>query len=137
MNIKISVRNLVEFILRSGDIDNRGAGGMQMEAMQRGSRIHRKLQKKAGPLYHAEVPLKMEFTEEDYTVILEGRADGIFESDNGIVIDEIKGVFLDVSKMTQPSVVHLAQAKCYAFIYALQNHLEEIGVRMTLSLIHI
>lgn len=131
MNIKISVRNLVEFILRSGDIDNRGAGGMQMEAMQRGSRIHKKLQKKAGPLYHAEVPLKMEFTEEDYTVVLEGRADGIFESENGIVIDEIKGVFLDVSKMTEPSVVHLAQAKCYAFIYALQNHLEEIGVRMT------
>ena len=79
MNIKISVRNLVEFILRSGDIDNRGAGGMQMEAMQRGSRIHRKQQKKAGPLYHAEVPLKMEFTEEDYTVILEGRAEGLEE----------------------------------------------------------
>ena len=63
MKIKISVRNLVEFILRSGDIDNRGAGGMQMEAMHRGSRIHRKLQKQAGPSYHAEVPLKMEFAE--------------------------------------------------------------------------
>ena len=48
MKIKISVRNLVEFILRSGDIDNRGAGGMQADAMQRGSRIHRKLQKQAG-----------------------------------------------------------------------------------------
>ncbi|KAI4452073.1 hypothetical protein C823_006642 [Eubacterium plexicaudatum ASF492] len=46
MKIKISVRNLVEFILRSGDIDNRGTGGMQTEAMQRGSRLHRKLQKK-------------------------------------------------------------------------------------------
>lgn len=138
MKIKISVRNLVEFILRSGDIDNRGAGGMQgiqIEAMQRGSRLHRKLQKKAGPLYHAEVPLKMEFEEENYTIVLEGRADGIFESQtDGITymtIDEIKGVFLDVSALSEPVTVHLAQAKCYAFMYALQNHLEEIGVRMT------
>ena len=77
MNIKLSVRNLVEFILRSGDIDNRYGGGMQTEAMQRGSRLHRRLQKKAGPSYHAEVPLKMEFQEKDYTIILEGRADGI------------------------------------------------------------
>lgn len=135
MKIKISVRNLVEFILRSGDIDNRGAGGMQMEAMQRGSRLHRKLQKKAGPMYHAEVPLKMEFEEENYTIVLEGRADGIFESQtDGITymtIDEIKGVFLDVSALSEPITVHLAQAKCYAFMYALQNHLEEISVRMT------
>lgn len=131
MKIKISVRNLVEFILRSGDIDNRGAGGMQTEAMQRGSRIHRKLQKKAGPLYHAEVPLKMEFVEETYTIVLEGRADGIFESDTGVVIDEIKGVFFDVTKLTEPVTVHLAQAKCYAFIYAMQNKMEQIGVRMT------
>ena len=134
--IKVSVRNLVEFILRSGDIDNRGAGGMQMEAMQRGSRIHRKLQKKAGPLYHAEVPLKIEFEEEQYTIVLEGRADGILESEASeteavVMIDEIKGVFFDISGMTEPVTVHLAQAKCYAFIYAFQNHLQEIGVRMT------
>lgn len=138
MKIKISVRNLVEFILRSGDIDNRGVGGMQgiqIEAMQRGSRLHRKLQKKAGPLYYAEVPLKMEFEEENYTIVLEGRADGIFESQTDSItymtIDEIKGVFLDVSALSEPVTVHLAQAKCYAFMYALQNHLEEIGVRMT------
>lgn len=136
MVIKISVRNLVEFILRSGDIDNRGTGGMQMEAMHRGSRIHRKLQKQAGPAYHAEVPLKMEFEEENYRIILEGRADGILEMETPegvqeVIIDEIKGVFSDISKMTEPVTVHLAQAKCYAFIYALQNHYEKIGVRMT------
>lgn len=134
--IKLSVRNLVEFILRSGDLDNRGAGGMQTEAMQRGSRMHRKLQKKAGASYRAEVPLKMEVAEADYTIVLEGRADGILvqETPEGVretVIDEIKGVYLDISKMTEPVSVHLAQAKCYAFIYAAQNHLETIGVRMT------
>ncbi len=134
--IKLSVRNLVEFILRSGDLDNRGVGGMQLEAMQRGSRMHRKLQKKAGPSYRAEVPLKMEFAETDYTIVLEGRADGILEQETAegareTVLDEIKGVYFDISKMTEPVMVHLAQAKCYAFIYAAQNHLETIGVRMT------
>lgn len=197
MNIKLSVRNLVEFILRSGDIDNRYGGGMQTEAMQRGSRLHRRLQKKAGPSYHAEVPLKMEFQEKDYTIILEGRADGIIiaekpvrdypllketasasqsepavlqetektgmkavlkmadtepgenrQAETGealaelktaekhpaaceVTVDEIKGVFSDISKMTEPVPVHLAQARCYAFIYASQHNCQEIGVRMT------
>ncbi len=135
MKIRLSVRNLVEFIFRSGDIDNRRTTGMQMEAMQRGSRIHRRLQKKAGPSYHAEVPLKLEFEEENYSIVLEGRADGIMEQEKpdepDIIIDEIKGVFSDVTQMDEPVKVHLAQAKCYAFIYAMQNRCNQIGIRMT------
>ena len=42
--IRISVRNLVEFILRAGDIDNRIAS-TDKDTMQLGSRIHRKIQK--------------------------------------------------------------------------------------------
>ncbi|MBP3196545.1 MAG: hypothetical protein J6N21_06020, partial [Butyrivibrio sp.] len=57
MEIKISVRALVEFILRSGNIDNRIAQA-PTDAMQEGGRIHRKIQKSMGPDYHAEVPLK-------------------------------------------------------------------------------
>ena len=58
--IKISVRNLVEFILRSGDIDNRHSRAVQKEAMQEGSRIHRKIQRSMGIHYQSEVPLKIE-----------------------------------------------------------------------------
>ncbi|MBR5566458.1 MAG: ATP-dependent DNA helicase [Roseburia sp.] len=75
--IKISVRNLVEFILREGDIDNRVGRGASAEAMQEGSRIHRKIQRRKGSNYHAEVPLKLVLTEEKYDLIIEGRADGI------------------------------------------------------------
>ena len=32
-SIRISVRNLVEFVLRSGDIDNRRSGNAQKDAM--------------------------------------------------------------------------------------------------------
>ncbi len=34
--IRISVRNLVEFVLRSGDLDNRRTAGAKKEAMQAG-----------------------------------------------------------------------------------------------------
>ena len=58
--IRISVRNLVEFILRSGDIDNRITGSMEKDAMLQGSRIHRKIQKRMGSDYRAEVSLKIQ-----------------------------------------------------------------------------
>ena len=75
--IKISVRNLVEFVLRSGDLDNRRTAGAQKEAMQEGSRLHRKIQKRMGSNYQAEVSLKHIVEEEEFQIEIEGRADGI------------------------------------------------------------
>lgn len=128
--IKISVRNLVEFILRSGDIDNRKGRSMQTEAMQAGSRMHRKIQRRMGASYHAEVPLKIEIPKEHYDFLIEGRADGIIQ-EKTVTIDEIKGVYMDLAYLEEPVGVHLAQAKCYAYIYASQNGLDEIQVQMT------
>lgn len=56
-DVKISVRNLVEFVFREGDIVSGGAGVRNVEAMQLGSRIHRKIQKSMGVGYDPEVPL--------------------------------------------------------------------------------
>ena len=132
-NIKISVRNLVEFILRSGDIDNRKSRVMQAEAMQEGSRIHRKIQRRMGASYHAEVPLKIEIPRENYQFVIEGRADGIIKEER-ITIDEIKGIYMDLSYLEEPVGVHLAQAKCYAYMYAQQENFApdvKMGVQMT------
>lgn len=129
--IKISVRNLVEFILREGDIDNRTTGSMERDAMQQGSRIHRKIQKRMGSDYRAEVPLKQQCPCDGFILQVEGRADGILTEAGKVVIDEIKGIMRDLEQVREPVGVHLAQAKCYAYIYALQNELEEIGVQMT------
>ena len=49
--VKISVRNLVEFILRSGDIVASESGLADPDAMQEGTRIHKKLQKRMGSTY--------------------------------------------------------------------------------------
>lgn len=135
--IKISVRNLVEFILREGDIDNRISGDKAMDAMQQGAKIHRKIQRMMGSNYNAEVPLKIDIEKEDYILRIEGRADGIIHMDHkpnetdSITIDEIKGVFKDVNKMQEPVGVHLAQAKCYAYIYGTQHGLSNVNVQMT------
>lgn len=157
MKIRISVRNLVEFILRCGDIDNRRGGLSDKEAMQEGSRIHRKIQGKMGGDYRAEVPLSIDVEEQEYILTVDGRADGIFTdvpeedilSENPqmaamlreaeetelwqetVFIDEIKSLYRDVKLLDGPYPLHLAQAKCYACIYAQQNRLNRIGVQMT------
>ncbi len=152
--VRISVRSLVEFLLRNGDIDNRNTRGMQLNAMQEGTRIHKKLQRMMGSDYYAEVPLRFPVETERYVLSIEGRADGIFvrkadEGDfaiNGCIegradgsfarediscIDEIKGVYQDVTLMEAPVPLHLAQAKCYAYMYAATHRLETVGVQMT------
>lgn len=136
---KIAVRQIVEFILRHGDIDSSGAGFRDADAMQEGSKLHKKLQKKMGSYYQTEVSLKLTQTIErektEVTLTVEGRADGIIlpsdKKEELVYIDEIKGVYRDVTKMQEPALLHLAQAKCYAYIYAEQNQLERIGIRMS------
>lgn len=128
---KISVRSLVEFILRSGDIDNRRGTMADKEAMQIGSRLHRKIQGQMGADYRAEVFLKYSYVCGDFVITLEGRADGIQENQEGTLIDEIKGVYRDLALVEEPVPVHLAQAKCYAAIYGEQKGLEKVTVQMT------
>lgn len=128
--IKISVRNLVEFILRSGDIDNRIGASARADAMQEGSRMHRKIQRRMGASYHAEVPLKIQVKTDKYILQVEGRADGIIQEEM-VTIDEIKGVYMNLDRLEEPVLVHKAQAMCYACIYAKQYNLEHIGVQMT------
>ncbi len=128
--VRISVRSLVEFILRSGDIDNRIAAA-DKDAMLLGGMLHRKIQRRMGAGYHAEVSLKYRLPCKGFDILLEGRADGIIETKSGIVVDEIKGTAKDLDSLTEPLEVHLAQARCYAYIYASQKGLAQIGVQMT------
>lgn len=129
--IRISVRNLVEFILREGDIDNRVSGSMEKDAMLLGSKIHRRIQSRMGADYTAEVPLKLQVACDGFVLQIEGRADGIQKDDEKVLIDEIKGILRNLKHLEAPVPVHLAQAKCYAYIYAVQNSLERIWVQMT------
>ncbi len=131
MNVTVSVRNLVEFLLRNGDIDNRGTAS-PADAMQQGSRIHRKIQRQMGANYHAEVTMKESIRAGEYDILVEGRADGIYEEPPArYYVDEIKGTYREIQKITDADPLHLAQAKCYAAMYVKQNQLESVGVRVT------
>ena len=129
--LHISVRNLVEFIFREGDIDNRSSRAMSADAMMEGTRIHRKIQGSMGKEYRAEVPLSLVVEGDLYELTVEGRADGIFTEDGKCFVDEIKGMYRRVELFEKPVFVHRAQAMCYAYIFALQNNMETIGIQMT------
>lgn len=128
---RISVRNLVEFILRCGDIDNRMGGDASLETMQEGARLHRLIQRRAGSDYRPEVPLAYTYVEDDVEISVEGRADGVIDNDTGVTVDEIKTTYGDVMKYTEARPLHLAQAKFYAHILAQSMNLLSIKVRLT------
>lgn len=150
MEIKISVRGLVEFILRSGNIDNR-IHQTSPDAMLEGTRIHKMIQKSMGPDYHAEVPLKYNLEAGNYDLVVEGRADGILDKnfDSPIseleasqesfipgeryipVIDEIKGTYRELHRMKEADPLHLAQAMCYGAMYLKDRRYPEITIRIT------
>ncbi len=130
--IRISVRNLVEFVMRGGDIDNRRTSSAEKDAMQAGSRMHRKIQKRQGADYHAEVSMKHRVEQEDYQILVEGRADGIIEAVSGVTIDEIKCVYMDIRQLEEPLPVHLAQALCYGYMYCCDHeNVNTITIQIT------
>lgn len=131
--ITVSVRSLVEFMLRNGDIDNRKkGGGYDTELMLEGANAHRMIQRRQGGNYRSEVPLVDVISREAYDIVIEGRADGIITGmDGSVTIDEIKSSHKDLDFIKSPDKVHLAQAKCYAYMYAKEMDLPAISVRMS------
>ena len=129
--VRISVRNLVEFILRSGDLDNSSGTSGDKEAMLKGGRLHRKIQRSMKGDYQAEVSLKKESEYDDVVIQVEGRADGIFTEDGAVYIDEIKGTYGNVQAMDMPIPVHRAQAMCYGIIWGEKEGISEIHIQMT------
>ncbi len=130
MQKRISVRNLIEFILRSGDIDNRIGAGSE-DAMAEGQRLHKQIQKRAGSDYRSEVPLAYTYSEDDIDLTVEGRADGIIENESGITVDEIKCTYGDIMHYKEAKPLHLAQAKFYAYILLSERNIPSIKVRLT------
>lgn len=130
--IKLPIRQLVELIMRCGDIDSRYA---PKDRMIEGAKAHRILQKSNRENYddyQSEVPLSVVYVYHEIDYKLEGRADGIFSHEGRVTIDEIKTTALPMSFIDEDfNIAHWAQAKCYAYIYAVQNDLPEIAVQLT------
>ena len=129
-SIHLPIRQLVEFLLRTGSIDSRFAG---FDRALEGARIHRRLQKAAGDGYEAEVFLSADREADGIVFTLEGRADGIFTDETGTtVIDEIKTTAVPFDEIHEEmNSCHWAQAMVYGAIYSAQQNLPKIDVRLT------
>lgn len=137
--IKVSVRNLVEFALKQGDLQT---GSIGASRVQEAIKAHQYIQKTSGTKYVPEVTLSYLYTSqkpqlsvgisEDLCLEIKGRADGIIKKESGECIDEIKTTSLDLSLIDESfSVLHWAQAQCYAFMYAVQEGLETMETQLT------
>ena len=123
---RISVRELVAFVHNEESIDNRKQSN---HTALEGSKIHRKLQQSMDDNYQSEVTLKTVYQGEQFDIQLEGRCDGIWQKENQIIIDEIKTGELAFEQLEDATLqLFMAQAKIYAYIYAIQEQLEEIVV---------
>lgn len=130
MNVKISIKEICEFIGRTGHIITEiNANNRALE----GTKIHQKIQKSQDDTYQAEVSIKYEFKKDEIEYLLQGRIDGVISSDDTIVIDEIKSVTYDIEDLTIETVdrKHLYQVVSYGYIYCLNNDLEQITCRLT------
>ena len=126
--IELSVHELVDFVLRKGDIDSRSFNSM---TIQEGTRIHNIYQSKQGSNYLKEYPLKGIFSYEDSLVYLSGRSDGIILEEVPI-IEEIKSTNCDLNSFFKENEErHLGQAICYGYLYAIEKGLDKVKIRLT------
>ncbi|MEE9724900.1 ATP-dependent DNA helicase [Listeria seeligeri] len=124
--VQISVRRLVEFVLRGGSIDSRMTSS---DRALEGTKIHQLLQKSAGEEYQAEVSLKLDRTVDGVVFSLDGRADGII---NEQTIDEIKTTETVMEEITEDfRPLHWAQLICYGFMLAEKSDLPEVTLQLT------
>ncbi len=127
--IKLSVRELVGYVYKSGDI---GQDSMSIERALEGTRIHKLIQGQMGDEYKKEYYLKHEFSYNDIDFEIEGRADGVITTENGIIIDEIKSTYklIDTIDELNYDYSHMAQVLCYAYFYCAKELINSIAVQL-------
>ena len=128
-SLRLSVHQLVDFLLRKGDIDNRV---FNRSSMNEGSRLHSEYQGRQTANYMAEYPLAVNINVDGIDILLEGRADGIIKRNDQYIVDEIKTTVEELKIFHDNNLEwHLGQAKCYAYMFAKLNDLDYIGVKLT------
>ncbi|WP_246073107.1 ATP-dependent DNA helicase [Paenibacillus dokdonensis] len=126
--VHISVRPLVEYVFRSGSIDS---GFRTAGAMHEGTRIHQQVQRTYQEGDQKEVYLKAEIPFDGVIFRIEGRCDGLIQTEEGWMIDEIKSTSAGLDMLEGGRTVHWAQAQVYAYIVAKEQELDRIGVQLT------
>ncbi|WP_201005659.1 ATP-dependent DNA helicase [Paenibacillus glycanilyticus] len=127
--VQLSVRALVEYAYRSGDIDTAFRSAV---ALTEGTKAHQQIQRQYGEQDAKEVYVSAEMAYRDLLFVIDGRCDGLLQTDVGLTIDEIKSTSGRLpALMEETHFVHWAQAYCYAYMVAKERELASINVQLT------
>lgn len=130
--LNLSVHQLVDFLLREGDIDDRV---YNQETMKAGSRLHSSYQSQQNDDYVSEMYLSSRIELEEGTIVLSGRADGVILGGEYPIIDEIKTTIAPVADFAaEQEAWHLGQAVCYAYMYLRMQGGEKAGFALPISI---
>jgi DNA excision repair protein ERCC-2 len=124
----VQVRELVAFVLRSGDL----ASSHQFVGPDRalaGIRGHQKIQRTRPAGYATEIPVEHSIETDLFTLRVRGRIDGLLATPQEVLLEEIKTV--QGVRDHQPDPLHWAQAKFYGFIHAHLHALDRLTLQLT------
>lgn len=127
MEIRIAIKELAQYVCRSGNLTSEYFSSRDMEE---GSKLHKMLQSKYNQKSQSEVYIKKEITYHNQPIILHGFIDGVLNIDDEIIIEEIKSTQMDFDELEIKNE-HLAQLKIYSYLYALEHEMESIHMRLT------
>jgi len=128
--VKISVRNLIEFVLRHGDISSKSAASSpaRLEEGTRAHTAHQKMRLDEDGSYIKEYYLKHTREIDGCLFTVDGRADGLVHDR---YIEEIKSTYVPLEDIEDGSLMHWAQVMFYGFMYLEDKQGEGIELKLT------
>jgi len=109
--IQLSIHRFIDITAKEGDLS--GSFFSQKRAVE-GTRGHQQVQKGRGENYQSEIGIKKSIEQNNFTLVLEGRIDGLMEDESSEIIEEIKTAENSLpDSWNHTPVLHRAQLICY------------------------
>jgi DNA excision repair protein ERCC-2 len=129
--IRVSVRAFVEHLIQRGDLSSVFDLSSRTTGYN-GQRAHQKIQKSRPDSYLSEVPIFYRIDNENLTLDIQGRIDGVYRRNGSVVIEEIKTTRRDLDNfIAEQNPLHWAQVKTYAAIYSIENNIDQLLTQLT------
>jgi Rad3-related DNA helicase len=128
---RIDVRAFAEYLCRAGDLGQAAPAG---PSAREGAKAHRELQAGAAKArgleaYRAEVPLARTFPGERLDLELSGRADGVYEAEGLVRVEEIKSTRRPLDGLAADGIpAHRVQLELYGWLLCLEEGREAVGL---------
>ena len=127
--IKIGIKELAYFVCQTGDLTTEFFSNKDLE---NGNKVHKMIQSKYNEDSKAEVYIKKELNYQGKDLLLHGFIDGVLLIDDELIIEEIKSTTMEIEEFNpETKKDYLAQLKMYGYLYALENNIDRIHLRLT------